>query len=66
MESTNTDYSVFNAMAAHQTNEKMDNKFDEIIKILKTEHDYSNQTINDLKKLARKGVNALHKKRIKT
>ena len=60
MESINTDYSVFNAMAAHQTNEKMDAKFDEIINVLLNEHEYSNQTVNDLKKLANKGANTPH------
>ena len=47
MESTNTDYSVFNAMAAHQTNDKIDAKFEEIIRVLSQENNFpKNQIIH--------------------
>ena len=56
MGSANTDYSVFNAMAAQMTNDKMDSKFEEIVRVMLEQNNLPDKTINDLKILAKKGV----------
>ena len=50
MESTNTDYSVFNAMAAQMTNDKMDSKVEETIRAFLQENNFPGQTAKDLSK----------------
>ena len=52
-------------MAAQQTNDKMDAKFEEIIRALLQENNFPDQTVHDLIIYSKKGVGTLHQKELK-